>query len=100
MNPIIRHAALLLCCLTGLSPAMAADTPSLGTGEDAPKAAHHEMSLEDKLGGLPRGQGLGHPGSGGIADKLLNNANWNNQSSWGDLVYLAMLSPQTYPKLG
>jgi len=56
--------------------------------------------LEERLGGLPRGQGLGHPGSGGIADKLLNNANWNNQSSWGDLVYLAMLSPQTYPNIG
>jgi len=173
----LRYWATLLCCLTGTMPVMATETPSLGTGKDAPAPTHHEMSLEemskkldnplsdlwmlwmqndhmifngdissknravnvsyfepvisipvsdqwnlinrpvitrinaqlpdldlgrleDNLGGLPRGLGLGNPGSGGIVDKLLNNANWDNEAAWGDLVYLAMLSPQTYPNFG
>jgi len=177
MRSLLHPAVLLLCCLAAPTLVMSSEMPDLGTGKDAPKPAHQQLSLEemskkldnplsdlwmlwmqndhmifngdissknravnvsyfepvisipvsdhwnlvnrpvitrinaqlpdldlgpleDNLGGLPRGLGLGHPGSGAIADKLLNNANWNNKAAWGDLVYLAMLSPQTYPDFG
>ena len=46
MKTSIRLWILLLYCLTGVAAAVAEDTPNLGTGKDAPKPAHHEMSLE------------------------------------------------------
>ncbi len=57
-------------------------------------------SLKGHLGGLPRGLPPGKLGSGEIADKLLNDANWSNKSGWGDMVFLSMISPQNLPDLG
>ena len=57
-------------------------------------------SLGDSLSGLPRGLGLGHPGSGIGKQALKDHVDWDNQRAWGDLVYLAMISPQTLPDFG
>ena len=46
MKSIIHHWALLLRCLTGITPANTDDTPSLSVGGDAPKPAHHQLSLK------------------------------------------------------
>jgi hypothetical protein len=55
--------------------------------------------LEGNLGGLPRGQGLRHP-AGDIDGPLLDKVDWDNEAGWGDLTYLAMISPQTLPDFG
>ena len=57
-------------------------------------------SLKGHLGGLPRGIASGKIGGGEIADGLLNNVDWSNQSGWGDIIFLAMVSPQNLPDLG
>ncbi len=57
-------------------------------------------AIKDKLAGLPNGLALNGLSGSEIADKLLDNANWSNQSGWGDMIFLSMISPQNLPDFG
>jgi hypothetical protein len=52
------------------------------------------------LGGTPGGGDFGGGNLAGFAETLLNNADWDNQSAWGDLILLSMISPQNLPTVG
>lgn len=51
------------------------------------------------FGGTPGGGDFGG-NLAGLAENLLNNADWDNESAWGDLIFLSMLSPQNLPTVG
>jgi hypothetical protein len=52
------------------------------------------------LGGTPGGGDFGGGNLSGLAETVLNNADWDNQSAWGDLIFLSMISPQNLPTIG
>jgi hypothetical protein len=51
------------------------------------------------LGGTPGGGDFGGNLSG-LAETVLNNADWDNRSAWGDLIFLSMISPRNLPNVG
>jgi hypothetical protein len=54
----------------------------------------------DGLGGTPGGGDFGGINKTELAETVLNNADWDNQSAWGDLIFISMISPQQLPTVG
>ncbi|MGD2076113.1 MAG: hypothetical protein PVG38_14515 [Gammaproteobacteria bacterium] len=52
------------------------------------------------LGGTPGGGDFGGGSLVDIAEGVLNNADWDNESAWGDLIFLSMVAPQHLPSGG
>jgi hypothetical protein len=66
-----------------------ADVPDINLPEDL-----------QGLGGTPGGGDFGGGTLTDLAEGVLNNADWDSESAWGDLIFLSMISPQNLPTVG
>jgi hypothetical protein len=66
-----------------------ADVPDINLPEDL-----------EGLGGTPGGGDFGGGTLTDLAEGVLNNADWDSESAWGDLIFLSMISPQNLPTVG